>query len=90
MERRRHQRFDYLSSVDYVVSPNGRSTTLRGMINNVSVSGICLYMLEPLDEGQEIIITDQPHFEHQRLKVCWTEEMSSDFYRSGLTFLQEE
>lgn len=56
---------------------------IRGIAMNISVSGICLYIPQPLDEGQEITIKSVVHGCPQKATVCWSEKYDDNFYTVG-------
>jgi c-di-GMP-binding flagellar brake protein YcgR len=86
-ERRRHVRYDVQLETEYTGSgSSGR--IFSGIIKNISHSGMCLYVLDPVKAGQEISIKSGQK-SYRKGIVVWLKETSDDFgiYKIGLRFL---
>jgi len=70
----------------YAPSPQTSDTVLRGMIKDWSGSGICLIALQPLDEGQEVIVNSIIAPSSKKATVRWQQTIGKDTYKVGLEF----
>ena len=61
---------------------------IRGVAMNISVSGVCLYIPQPLDKGQEITIKSVVYDCLQKATVCWSEKYDDNFYAVGCYLLE--
>jgi c-di-GMP-binding flagellar brake protein YcgR len=87
-ELRRHTRYDFPQSIEYVLSPSKDDGVVRkGVTVNISSTGLALYLFDPLPDGQEIIIKTKLPVTHQAAKVLWIKENNSTSYVSGLKFI---
>lgn len=82
--QRKHERFifPYPYTIEYL-DPNAPDEIIRGIAINVSESGVCLYIPQPLNKGQEITIRSIIYSSPQKATVCWSEEHDDVFYRVG-------
>ncbi len=54
---------------------------IKGIAFNISKSGICLYIPQSLDKGQEIRIKTVVYSCPQKVTVCWSEKYDDDYYK---------
>jgi hypothetical protein len=87
IERRRHQRYDFFCTIEYVLNPDITGEIFKGAAINISNSGLCFCISNPLSEGQEIIIKSNLPVSSQTASVCWIEKGYDDFYKVGLMFV---
>ncbi len=92
MVKRVRQRHNYFTKVEYVVDPDedAQGKTYKGFINNISVTGVCMFVFNPLDKGQEIIIKDKLPYLRQRFRVVWIKRVGINFYMTGLMSVGED
>jgi c-di-GMP-binding flagellar brake protein YcgR len=87
-EHRRHTRYDFPSTIEYVLEPPTNDAVVhKGVTVNISSTGLGLYMFELLPEGQEIIIKTGLPVDRQAAKVRWIKQQNSSFYFTGLKFI---
>jgi len=82
----KHDRCYVNSPVEYVLAPFNVDEIFEGTIDNISESGMCLVISQPLSEGQEITIKSLLFLPSQTAVVCWIEPQD-DSYRVGLKFV---
>ena len=70
--------------VNYAPSPYTSSTVLRGFIKDWSQSGICLMALQPLEEGQEVIVDSIVVPKSKPAVVRWSKDLGNGSYQIGL------
>ena len=89
-ERRSHHRYILNRAISYKLSvktSNPEGTTFRGISVNVSYSGLCLYVAQPLFEGYRLqILSGIIREPHQTAKVRWARQVHSELYKVGLKF----
>ena len=61
---------------------------LKGVIINISNSGLCIFSPDPLHRGQEIIIKAPLPLLDERFIVRWSNELLDDFFMVGLMSAQ--
>ena len=89
MERRRkHNRFDFLQQISYVMHPSASGGVRTGTIVNLSRSGLCLWVRNPIVAGQEITIRTTIDI-HGVVVWCRERIENPDAYELGLKFLPE-
>ena len=86
IERRTDKREILMQMARYAPSPQTSDTVLRGMIKDWSGSGICLIALQPLDEGQEVIVNSIIAPSSKKATVRWQQTIGKDTYKVGLEF----
>ncbi len=87
-EKRTDIRYEFPSTVEYGLIPEKTGEVFKGLTVNISNSGLCLYVYDPLSEGQEIAIEKCVlPFPCQRAVVRWIKKVDEDIYMSGVRFL---
>jgi len=61
---------------------------LRGVIINISNSGLCIFSPDPLPKGQEITIKAPLPLMDERFVVRWSNKLLDDFFMVGLMSAQ--
>ena len=84
-EKRKQQRYDFPGMIEYVANFETSDEPLKAVTVNISKSGLCLYIFEFLNEGQEIIIKSTLPIPFQRVTARWVKEIDDSFYAVGLT-----
>ena len=87
VERRRHIRYDIQQEIDYI-DPDSPGKIVAGVIKNISHSGMCLYVLNPVKIGQEITSKSTQELYREGI-IVWFKETGEkfDIYKVGLKFL---
>ena len=86
VDRRRHLRYDFNLAIEYVKDPGMVSTIYKGIIIDISNSGLRLLTPSPLDIGQAITIKNTLPASSQTAVVRWVENPDSASYNAGLEF----
>ncbi len=89
VDRRKDPRNTFITTVDFLISTsssqNGDSALQRGITINISNSGMCLYVFNPVKEGEEIQLyshsIDPPC---QKAKIKWVKKVTRDVYKVGI------
>ena len=86
LNRRMHIRYEVEKEIQYVMKERvGQS--FKGLIVNISDSGMGLFVFNPLHEGQEITIkSDEKSLNRQGI-VRRCHEMGEKIYKVGLEFI---
>ncbi len=82
LNNRRHERFNFPYTIE-CFDPHNDEEIIKGIAMNISVSGICLYIPQKLDKGQEITIRSVIYSCPQKATVCWIEKYDNDYYKVG-------
>ena len=85
-EQRSHPRYDFPSTIEYVLEPEADGAIRKGVSVNISISGLNAYVFESLPVGQKIIIKTGIPIARQPAMICWSRKRDLDFYLSGLQF----
>ena len=85
-DRRRHLRYDFNLAIEYVKDPGIVSTIYKGIITDISNSGLRILTPSPLDIGQAITIKNTLPAYSQTAVVRWVENPDSASYKAGLEF----
>jgi c-di-GMP-binding flagellar brake protein YcgR len=84
-ERRKHERVDLESKIEYVLNHTDE-VFLEGEIVNLSQFGLCFNTSAELREGEEIIFKDNLPNDYQTAIVVWIEKTAGNYYTVGLQF----
>lgn len=85
---RKDRRYDYPSTIDYVLGHQAEGEAARKAITiDLSTAGLCMYILDPLPQGQKIIIRTALPVDFRTAVICWIRKEESSLYRSGLKFV---
>ena len=60
----------------------------KGVIINISNSGLCIFSPNSLADGQEVIIKAPLPLLDERFVVCWSNKLLDDFFMVGLMSAQ--
>jgi hypothetical protein len=85
-EQRRHERFDFPSTIEYILEPRESDEVRKGVSINMSLTGLSAYVFESLPIGQKLFIEAGIPGTHRPATICWSKEKEVDFYISGLKF----
>ena len=86
IQRRKHQRYDFCSKIDYVLTQGDTHEIFKGVTIDISPSGLRLYMFAPHHEGQGINIRSKLPVDSQTATICWINKCGSDLYEVGLQY----
>jgi hypothetical protein len=87
IEKRREPRRLVYYTTRFGLNPE-ETSHLRGIIINISNSGLCIFSPDPLHRGQEITIKAPLPLLDERFTVCWTNKLLDDFFMVGLMSAQ--
>ncbi len=82
IDQREHERFNFPYTIEYL-DPCTANNVIRGIAINISESGICLYIPQSLNNGQEITIKSVIYSFPKKATVCWSEKYDDVFYKVG-------
>ena len=85
--RRKGERYDFPATIEYVLDQPNASEVLKGVVINISASGLAAYVFSPLPEGQKIIITSALPLDTRTATVLWIEKKDESFFLTGLKFV---
>jgi len=86
IQRRKHQRYDFCSKIDYVLTQGDTEEIFKGVTINISPFGLRLYMFTPHREGEGIKIRSKLPVDSQTATICWINKCGSDLYAVGLKY----
>jgi PilZ domain len=81
-DQRKHERFNFPYTIE-CLDPYSPDKIIRGIAMNISESGLCLYIPQSLNKGQEITIRSIIYNYPQKATVCWSEAYDDLYYRIG-------
>ncbi|NOX20435.1 MAG: PilZ domain-containing protein [Nitrospirae bacterium] len=89
VERRKSPRNTFITTIDFLIaseaSGNEEKQLQRGITINISNSGMCLYVFNPVQEGEEIQLysntIDPPC---RSAKIKWVKRVTKDVYKVGI------
>ncbi len=84
IERRRHLRYNFPSTIEYVLEPETTGEIFKGIIINISNCGLCLCISSPLSDGQEVTIKSILPIAYRTASVRWIKKLDDNFYKVGL------
>ena len=84
IQRRKHQRYDFCSRIDYVLTPGDTHEIFKGVTIDISQAGVRLYMFAPHHEGQGIRIKSKLPEDLESATICWIKKRDGDLYEAGL------
>jgi hypothetical protein len=86
-ERRSEARRTYRAPINFILKGN-EDRMLKGVVNNISMSGLGIYSFESLSEGQEIIVKSLLPGRHIVYTIRWCRELAEGFYEAGLRMVE--
>jgi c-di-GMP-binding flagellar brake protein YcgR len=85
---RRDTRYDFPATIEYVMGSQSDDEVLhKGVTINLSSTGLCMYIFDPLPKGQRVTIKTALPIDFRTAAICWTRKEDDNFYRSGLKFI---
>lgn len=86
---RSEPRVTFFSPIQFVTREEpGRF--LKGVVNNISQSGMGIYSFDSLSEGQEIVVASTLPNAHNEYTVRWSRKLMDDFFMAGLRSADQE
>lgn len=85
-EKRKTKRYDITSSLEYVLDPRTPDEIHKGVLVNISTTGIGAYVFTPHTEGQRVVITSRLPVDYHSATIAWIKKEADDFYLAGLKF----
>jgi hypothetical protein len=82
---RREPRISNYVSVLFHLDSDPSHQIISGVTRDMSDSGICMYTMYSLTEGQVIVFESKPAKSNQRATVIWVKKYGN-FYKVGLEF----
>jgi len=85
VNRRKNFRHHIYAPLEYALSAETSSGIFEGLTFNISVDGLCLYLDNPLSEGDEISIKSNAlPFSCDKATVRWVKTISKELHMAGL------
>jgi hypothetical protein len=85
MEKRSEPRRSYHAPINFILKEKeNENRMLKGVVSNISMSGLGMYSFSPLNVGQVIIVKSLLPGRHIEYGVRWCRELVADFYEVGL------
>jgi hypothetical protein len=85
-EKRRHRRREASYFTGYLMELQHEDTAAKGVIANISKSGVCLLTPTALTEGENIVLKRDASSPAQKAAVRWCRQYKNFHYRAGLEF----
>lgn len=87
-EKRKHKRYYFLHSIQYVLDTDPESRIFKGFTVDVSEAGLCICSPDVLREGQRMVIRTELPFSLHRLTgtIRWMKQFNGYFYKAGVVF----
>jgi len=86
-DKRRHERRDTITTIEYVINGFYTDEVFEGVIANISESGFCLLSTKPLSQGEKIEIKDEQHVNSRTAAVRWSNQYNNLYCKIGLEFV---
>ncbi|MBF0327910.1 MAG: PilZ domain-containing protein [Nitrospirae bacterium] len=81
---RREERFPFAKKIDFSMKYCEAGDCLKGISVNISSSGMCLYVFNPIKEGDIISINSELPAPCKTAMVRWVKSIETDFYMIGV------
>jgi hypothetical protein len=88
IEKRSEPRRSYHAPINFILKEK-ENRMLKGVVSNISVSGLGMYSFSPLNVGQVIIVKSLLPGRHIEYGVRWCRELVADFYEVGLKMVND-
>jgi hypothetical protein len=88
-EKRRYLRYDFTQLIEYIIHPHTSHEVLKGVVYDISYSGLCLGTNYLLAEGQKIMIKSILPADSKTAVVRWSKNIGENFFKIGLELLQD-
>jgi hypothetical protein len=86
-ERRSEHRRTYRAPINFILKGT-EDRLLRGVVINISMSGLGIYLFEPLSTGQEIVLKSLLPGRHVVYTICWCKQIADGFYQAGMRMVE--
>ncbi len=86
-QMRSHVRYDFHKEVEYTINEAGAEKIFKGIIINISEAGLGLYVYNPLNRGQEIILKTDIRELNRKGNIRWCTQLGENIYKVGLMFI---
>jgi len=84
------KRFPHYATVAYVPSRRTGAVAQKGLTINRSVQGMCLFVFQPLDTGEKIVITSDSRdgICDKEGTIMWTKQVAKEMFKVGLNLCE--
>jgi hypothetical protein len=86
-DKRRHERRDTITTIEYVINGLYTDEVFEGVIANISESGFCLLSTNLLSQGEKIEIKNEKHVNSRTAAVRWSNQYNNLYCKIGLEFV---
>lgn len=88
IEKRSEPRRSYHAPINFILKEKG-DRMLKGVVSNISMSGLGMYSFSQLNVGQVIIVQSLLPGRHIEYGVRWCRELVADFFEVGLRMTED-
>ncbi len=85
-EKRRFERYEFPLPIEFCVGTEDAGTVERGVLVNISLTGMSAYFFSPLRPGQKITFKSTLPIDCRIATVQWIKEHDERFFLAGLKF----
>ncbi len=85
-EKRRCERYDFPLPIEFCVGTGDEGTVQRGVLVNISITGMKAYFFNALRPGQKITFKSTLPVDCRVATVQWIKEHDDRFFLAGLKF----
>jgi hypothetical protein len=89
IEKRTCPRFDFPVPVEIETSGEKNDKVHKGVVVNISLTGVGAYFFQPFEEGQNVTFKNSLPVECNTASVLWSRKIDSRLYITGLKFLDQ-
>jgi c-di-GMP-binding flagellar brake protein YcgR len=86
IQRRKYERYDFCSKIDYVLIQGDTEEIFKGVTIDISPAGLRLYLFAPHHKGQGIRIKSKLPVDSQTATICWIHKCDGDLFEVGLKY----
>jgi len=88
-EKRKTKRYDMTSPIEYILDSQASGEVHKGVLVNISTTGIGAYVFSPLSEGQKVVITTRLPVDYHSAIIAWIKKEDANAYLVGLKFADQ-
>ncbi len=85
-EKRRCERYDFPLPIEFCIGAEDPENIHRGVLVNISITGMGAYLFSPLHPGQKITFKSSLPVECRVATVQWVKQHDTRFFLTGFKF----
>ena len=82
--KRKYERCAFSQIIKYSISSHINDKASTALLHDFSYSGLCMVTLDPLQNGQEIVVKSSLTDNAITAVVCWCNNLGNNTYKIGL------